>query len=182
MEKSIFPKKFSGSIKEHHKILQKELIHFQNKNIIEIATGSGDAVKYLNNNNIYTGIDISPGLLNIAAKKFAKSGFKEAEFYIADACNIPFNDDCFDFGICNLSLNFFENIELFISELKRVLKPGAVFYCSVPIKDRLMTTTKIRGNIYHEKQLEKKFQDHNLNYSSLNYRNGTLLYFKAVNE
>jgi len=180
MEKSIFPKKFTGSIAKHYKILQNELNQFQNRNIIEIATGSGDAVKFLNSKNIYIGIDISPGLLKIAAKRFAKNGFNDVKIYLADACSIPFEDNQFDFAICNLSLNFFDDIEIFIAELNRVLQPNGMFYCSIPIKNRLKQGTKIQGDIYLEDELKGFFQRCGFKFLNLGYQNGAVLYFKAI--
>ena len=65
MEKSIFPKKFNGSIIKHFQILKIEFENIHNMNILEFATGSGNSLEFLNNDNIYTGIDISTGLLHI---------------------------------------------------------------------------------------------------------------------
>ena len=180
MQKSIFPKKFNTSILEHYKILQNELSHYKNKNIIEIATGSGDAINFLNPNCNYTGCDISPGLLRRAYKKFIEARFNQFNLYVADACELPFIDNKYDIGICNLSLNFFKDIELFILELKRVLKPKAIFYCSIPVKDRLKKNTKIQGTIFHEKKLKSLFEDKGFNFFSFDYYNGALLYFSAT--
>ncbi len=74
--------------------------------------------------NIYTGIDISPGLLRMAHSRFKKSGFERIELYIAPADDLPFHDHIFDIAFFHLSLNFFDDIESFIQELKRVLKIG----------------------------------------------------------
>jgi len=180
MEKSIFPKKFTGSISKHFEILKNELQYIQNKNIVEIATGIGDSAQYLNINNRYIGIDISPGLLKIDSKRFETIRFKEAEFYIADACDLPFEENQFDLALCNLSLNFFSNIEIFIAELKRTLTPNGVFYCSIPVKNRLKKGTKIRGNIYFEDELKSFFISNKFGFSVFGYQNGALLYFTAI--
>ncbi len=87
--------------------MKKIFDHTTNATIIEFATGSGDAIRFLNNNNIYAGIDISNGLLRIASKKFDQYGFTQFELYCTDACETPFQDNTFDLAICNLSLNFF---------------------------------------------------------------------------
>src|SRR6056297_2844856 len=79
MEKSVFPKKFNASIEKHYKILGKIFKNTANKIIIEFATGSGDAIKFLNTNNIYAGVDISSGLLRLAKRKFNKYGFSRFE-------------------------------------------------------------------------------------------------------
>jgi ubiquinone/menaquinone biosynthesis C-methylase UbiE len=180
MEKSIFPKKFRGDINKHFEILKNEYRNLRHSNILEIATGSGNIVYILNSNNKYTGIDISSGLLRKACLRFEKTGFKDFELYNASAEELPFSDQIFDFAICNLSLNFFNDINLFIRELKRVLKPGGTFFCSVPIPERKLPDSKIRGNLYSEKELKLIFEEYNFTYKSKPYINGALLYFSAI--
>jgi ubiquinone/menaquinone biosynthesis C-methylase UbiE len=179
MEKSVFPKKFSASISKHYEILNNEFRDLHNKNILELASGSGDAVKFLNRDNFYTGVDISKGLLHRANKKFIQYGFSNFELYVADACDLPFEDNYFDIGICNLSLNFFHNIDRFVSELQRVLKQEAPFYCSVPVPEKKKPEVKIHGTLYSVEELRKRFQKQNFSFGELHYENGALLYFKA---
>jgi ubiquinone/menaquinone biosynthesis C-methylase UbiE len=179
MEKSVFPKKFNASIEEHYKILGKIFENISDKIIIEFATGSGDAIKFLNNNNIYAGVDISSGLLRIAKKKFDQYRFTRFELYNADACETPFQNNTFDIAICNLSLNFFQNIDNFISELHRILKPNGIFYCSVPIPERKKSKTTIHGSLYTHDDLKKMFKNKNFSFESFSYENGALLYLKA---
>ena len=177
MEKSIFPKKFDGSLNKHFKILKKEFEKVHNKKILEFAAGSGNAVEFLNNDNIYAGVDISSGLLRIAKKKFDRYKFSNAELFVVDVCDTPFQENNFDVAICNLSLNFFEDIDRFISELKRVLNEDGLFFCSVPIPENIKSQVKIRGKLYAKKELKRSFEKHGLIFKPLPYKNGVLLYF-----
>ncbi|MFA4921831.1 MAG: class I SAM-dependent methyltransferase [Candidatus Neomarinimicrobiota bacterium] len=179
MKKSVFPKKLNASIEEHYKILRKIFEDISDKTIIEFATGSGDAINFLNNNNIYAGIDISSGLLRIAKKKFDQYWFTRFELYSADACETPFQDNTFDIAICNLSLNFFQSIDKFLSELHRILKPNGIFYCSVPIPEKKKSKATIHGTLYKLDDLEKLFENKNFNFDPFPHENGALLYFKA---
>ena len=180
MEKSVFPKKFNASIEDHYKILGKIFENIFDKTIIEFATGSGDAIKFLNKNNIYAGVDISSGLLRLAKKKFAQNSFTKFELYNVDACETPFQENTFDIAICNLSLNFFQNIDKFILELHRILKPGGTFYCSMPIPERKKSKSIIHGNLYKLDDLKRMFENNNFSFEPLSYENGALLYFKAI--
>jgi ubiquinone/menaquinone biosynthesis C-methylase UbiE len=180
MEKSVFPKKFNASIEEHYKILGKIFENVSDKTIIEFATGSGDAIRFLNNNNIYAGVDISSGLLRLAKKKFDQYGFVSFELYSADACDTPFQANTFDIAICNLSLNFFQNIDNFISELNRILKANGIFYCSIPVPERKKSKATIHGSLYKHDDLKKLFENMNFSFESFPYENGALLYFKAI--
>ena len=179
MEKSVFPKKFGGSIKKHFEILKKEFENIVDKEIIDIAAGSGNAVNFLNRHNKYTGSDISTGLIRRAVRNFEKYNFTDTEFYVSDACDIPFRDNIFDIAVCNLSVNFFTEIEIFIKELRRILKHGAIFYCSVPVPEKKKTKSVIHGKLYSEKTLKALFIRRNFIFETLPYENGALLYFKA---
>jgi len=179
MEKSIFPGKFNATIDKHIEVLQKEFRDIHHARILEIATGSGNAALFLNKDNLYTGIDISPGLLRRAYARFQHSGFEKIELYISSADDLPFNDHNFDLAFCLLSLNFFDDIELFIKELKRVLKHGATFFCSVPVPERNPAKSNIRGILYTEKELKTFFESGGFIFESKSHENGALLYFTA---
>ncbi len=160
--------------------MKKELAGIQGQTILEIATGSGNATHFLHPDNFYSGIDISPGLLCRAAANFRQYGFLNADFYITDTLHTPFKDQCFDMAVCNLSLNFFGNIDAFISELKRVLKPGAVCWFSVPVPEKKKPGVNIRGILYSEDELQFLFHNHGFNFTVIPESNGALLYFRAV--
>ena len=179
MEKSIFPGKFNADSEKHIEILKKESRDIHHARILEIATGSGNAALFLNKDNNYTGIDISPGLLRRAYSRFKESGFEMFELYVSDAEDLPFPDHQFEFAFCHLSLNFFSNIELFIRELKRVLKHGSIFFCSVPVPERKPPKSTIHGTLYSENELETIFESGGFKFDVKSHKNGAVLYFSA---
>ncbi len=180
MKNSIFPKKFGGDIRKHYEILSQELKNIHGKRILELATGSGSAVNFLPNDNQYTGTDISPGLLRKAVKSFRSAGFKEAEFYVTSADDLPFDDNIFSICLCILSLNFFNDIEKTFQEIKRVLVPDALFICSVPVPERNRLQSTIRGTLYSEEELGRICREQGFRLESFPNENGALLYFRAI--
>lgn len=180
MKKSIFPKKFGGDISKYYEIFSQELNSVHGKRILELATGSSSAVNFLPNDNQYTGTDISPGLLRKAVKKFRAAGFKEADFYVTSVDDLPFEDNIFSICLCILSLNFFNEVENVVKEVERVLVPGGVFICCVPVPERNKLQSTIRGTLYSEEELAVICKDHGFRFESLPGKNGALLYFRAI--
>jgi len=180
MKRAVFPKKLGADINKHYQILRQELKNIHGKRVLELATGSGSAVNFLGNDNQYTGTDISPGLLRKAAKSFRIAGFKEAEFYVVSAEDLPFCDNTFDVCLCVLSLNFFSDVKKVVHEIHRVLVPGAVFICSVPVPERNTLQNTIRGKLYSEEELGRICQKRGFEFESMPDRNGALLYFRAI--
>jgi len=180
MKKIVFPKKFGGDMIKHYEILKKEFKNINQQEVLELATGSGNAVYFLNNDNHYVGIDVSPGLLRQAAKRFRNFGFREAELFLASAEDIPFQDNIFDGCMCHLSFNFFSNLEKVIQELTRVSKDKSFFLGSIPIPERCQPNTTIRGKLYSEKELKIFFEKQGWRFESLPQTNGVLFYFKAT--
>jgi ubiquinone/menaquinone biosynthesis C-methylase UbiE len=160
-------------------MLKEEYRNIHGRNVLEIATGSGFTAYLLNNDNSYTGMDISSGLLFQAIRKFKENNFGDIEFYLANANEMPFINEFFDVAICDLSLNFLGNIEIFIKELTRVMKKGSTFYCSVPLPERKDPKVKIRGILYSENELKTWFEKYNFNFIPKPFENGALLYFEA---
>jgi demethylmenaquinone methyltransferase / 2-methoxy-6-polyprenyl-1,4-benzoquinol methylase len=117
----------------------RELISLHPKNILDVATGTGDfaitSYQILKPEKI-TGIDISEGMLDIGRKKIAKSGLENSiELLHGDSEAILFPDDSFDAVTVAFGVRNFENLEQGLSEIKRVLKPGGkliVLECTRP--------------------------------------------------
>jgi SAM-dependent methyltransferase len=180
MRKSIFPKKFGGDMAEHYDILRQELKGVRGMSVLELATGSGSAVSFLATDNRYTGTDISPGLLKKAVDRFLSAGFKEAEFYVTSADELPFEDGSFDVCICILSLNFFDDLAMVLKEVDRVLASSSVFVCAVPVPERNTLGSTIRGELRSEDGLAKDLRQNGFRFESIPSENGALLYFRGI--
>ena len=182
MSRSVFPKKFGGDIQKHHEILVREMADIHGKQALELATGSGSAAHFLNSDNQYTGTDISPGLLKQAAKRFRKAGFPKPEFYVVSADDLPFERDSFDLCLCILALNFFKDARTVFQEIGRVLLPGGVLVCSVPVPEKNRLQRTIHGILHSEAELETICQASGFEFERISGENGALLYFKAIKQ
>lgn len=96
--------------------------------ILDVATGTGDfafeALQILKPERI-TGVDISSGMLEIAAEKIKKRGLGDKfEVKLGDSEKLLFNDNSFDAVTVAYGVRNFENLEKGLSDMLRVLKPG----------------------------------------------------------
>lgn len=106
------------------RMLQKD----KPKTIIDIATGTGDmalmAYKLLQPDSI-TGIDISVQMLEAGKKKIEKERLGDKiHLQPGDSETINFETNTFDAGMVAFGVRNFENLELGLAEILRVLKPG----------------------------------------------------------
>jgi SAM-dependent methyltransferase len=182
MRHSVFPNKFGANIQKHFDILSQALAGARGKRLLELATGSGSASRFLSSDNRYTGTDISPGLLKQAEKRFRMAGFPEPEFYVVSADQLPFENGSFDLCLCILAMNFFGNIGKVFQEIKRLLVPGGTFVCCVPVPERNLLRSTIRGALYSQADYQSLCQEHHFRYAAIPGENGALLYFMAIRE
>lgn len=98
------------------------------KQILDVATGTGDfafeALKKLKPEKII-GVDISQGMLDIAAEKIKRRGLSdEFEVHLGDSEKLLFDNNTFDAVTVSFGVRNFENLNKGISDICRVLKPG----------------------------------------------------------
>jgi SAM-dependent methyltransferase len=180
MKSSILPKIIGADMSKHYEVLGQTLKSIHSERVLELATGSGSAVHFLEKDNQYTGTDISPGLLRKAVRGFRAAGFTGTEFYVTSADDLPFDDSTFSICLCILSLNFFNDIKRVFQEIKRVLVPGGVLVCCVPVPERNTLQSTIRGTLYSEEELAELCNKYGFRFESIPFENGALLYFRAL--
>ena len=74
----------------------------------------------------------------------------------------------------------FNDIKTVLQEIKRVLEPGGIFVCCVPVPERNRLQSTIRGTLYSEEELAGICKEHGFGFESIPHENGALLYFKAL--
>ena len=110
------------------------------KNILDIATGTGDLAINLTKTDAseIIGLDISEGMLKVGRKKILKKQLDSTiKMVIGDSENLPYENNSFDAISVAFGVRNFENLEIGLAETLRVLKPKGllvVLETSVPIK------------------------------------------------
>jgi len=98
--------------------------------ILDIATGTGDLAIQMANTGAtrIVGLDLSDGMLSVGRKKIAAKELDvEIEMIQGDSEDLPFEADSFDAITVAFGVRNFEKLELGLSEIFRVLKPGGIF-------------------------------------------------------
>ena len=96
--------------------------------ILDVATGTGDcafeALSILKPKKII-GVDISQGMLDIAQQKITKRGVADKfEVKLGDSEKLPFEANEFDAVTVAYGVRNFENLEVGLADIHRVLKSG----------------------------------------------------------
>ncbi len=118
-----------------HRLWKKNLINMMNpslnQNLIDVACGTGDIAKLflkcVNETSQVTCVDPNRGMISKGKEKLSK--FKNINWIISQAENIPLSDNLFDFYTISFGLRNTAKINNAISEAYRVLKPGGRFLC-----------------------------------------------------
>ncbi len=98
------------------------------QHIVDIATGTGDfALEALAiNPEKITGIDISSEMLEVGKQKMKRKGVDHIiSMKLGDSENLPLEDNSIDAITVSFGVRNFENLEKGLSDMRRVLKPGA---------------------------------------------------------
>lgn len=175
----VFPWKLKASLPRHKEILRQQLKEIHNKHVLELAVGTGYTANVLPFDNMYKGTDICKNFLKIALKTFKAKCFKQPELYLVAPDDLPFVDGTFSVCLCILALNFFEDTDKVVKEIKRVLAPGGLFIGCVPVQGRGNIRGKYVGTLLTEEYLKELFENNGLTYTFLSVTNGPILYFKA---
>lgn len=115
--------------------IYKELIKSGDK-VLDLGCGNGRFYDFINDMEVdYTGIDVSEGLLNIAASRFkGKKFLSKFRFKVGSFLDIPYKRPTFDKIFCIASFHHIPSKELRVEaldEMRRVLKKDGLIAISV---------------------------------------------------
>ena len=119
----------------HHVASQVDL---DRKKVLEVGSGRGGGAsyiaRYLSPNHV-TGIDISATAIELCETLYQE---KNLNFALGDSENIPSEDESMDVVINVESSHCYGHMDGFLSEVKRVLKPGGYFlFCDLRATEKL---------------------------------------------
>src|SRR5262249_34692933 len=95
--------------------------------VLDIATGGGHtALALAPHVREVIASDLTPPMLDAARAFIASKGVTNVVFREADAISLPFEAEAFDLVTCRIAPHHFPDVQRFVHEMFRVLKPGGV--------------------------------------------------------
>ena len=115
------------------KVLTKMVHTFEPKDVVDLATGSGDVAfklrDRLGESISVTGLDFCEPMLDEAReKKKAKSSYSDLEFSFGDCMDLPLAENSVDAVTVSFGVRNFEDRQKGLKEILRVLRPGGRLY------------------------------------------------------
>jgi len=96
--------------------------------VLDIACGAGYGSAMFS----HAGCDVIGGDYDEAILDSARKDWAGIHFQKADALNLPFEDASFDAVVSFETIEHVDDGTRFLSEMRRVLKPGGLYICSTP--------------------------------------------------
>lgn len=145
------------SFLSHKKAYEEVVKYVENKSVIEIGCGAGHGSKFLSQyaKNIFT-VDLDKNSLDHAKKSNYAANIEYVNANVLEG--LPFDDNKFDVAIC---FQVFEHIHKknslrFITEIKRVLKPGSILILTTPNRKIRLQPFQKPTNKYHKIEYTNK--------------------------
>lgn len=129
----VFPKKvnsISNPLYESYKFAMKQITSFDT--VLDLGCGDGFGCRIISPHaSKVIGLDINKKLIQVNNKK---NKHKNILYVNGNVCSLTYSNKSFDVvtGIEIIEHILPKNVNAFISEVKRVLKPNGVFICSTP--------------------------------------------------
>jgi ubiquinone/menaquinone biosynthesis C-methylase UbiE len=122
------------------------------KRVLDIACGTGLisrlASERVGTDGAVTGVDIAPGMIDVAKRVPTPSG-APIRWLVADAAALPIEDDSVDVALCQMGLMFMENRAAAVAEMARVLAPSGRVVINTPGRIQPLFATLERSIVDH---------------------------------
>src|SRR5215831_17761112 len=112
--------------KLHHLLRLVDFNGYRGKAVLEVGCGAAvDLARFAKGGAVVTGIDVAYPAIELAKANFAQQGL-HGEFSIANAEQLPLDDNTYDLVFAHGVVQYTANPKCLVDECRRVLKPGGV--------------------------------------------------------
>jgi len=114
----------------------------EGKRVLEAGIGTGKNIPYFGLDHEVTGIDLTPGMLRLAARR-ARKHDSTVSLQLGDVQHLEFPNDSFDAAVATFVFCSVPDPVKGLSELRRVFKPGGTVYLLEHMRSPHETVGKI---------------------------------------
>lgn len=117
--------------KRWRKRMIKSVVDSKAQKVLDVATGTGDMALGLVGAGVQwvRGVDLSPGMVEVGRRKVEARGVGEQiTLEVQDVECLSFANESFDAVTCAFGVRNFENLEIGLAQMHRVLKTGSGCY------------------------------------------------------
>ena len=109
--------------------------------VLDVATATGHtALAFAPRVAAVVGLDLTPEMLPLAARLAAERGAANVAFAVGDVDDLPFGG-AFDLVTCRIAPHHFADIDRFLAEAARALRPGGL----LAVVDNVVPGSRLRG-------------------------------------
>jgi SAM-dependent methyltransferase len=152
-------------ILSRHLIAYKKAIDFIKGKVLEIGCGEGYAIPMLIPASMeYIGLDKSNLALKIRQALSSTQSVNEVNKFYFHQQNVPplysFPDNCIDVVLSFQVIEHIKDDDLFLREIKRVLKPGGKVIITTPNRSMSLTKNPYHIREYSKEEIKSLFSKH----------------------
>jgi O-antigen biosynthesis protein len=135
---------------EHINRYNFALSYVSHKMVLDVACGTGYGTESMSKNaDLVVGVDVSRDALKYAMTHYGKT--QNTEFVLADACNLPFQDNTFDAVVSFETIEHLIHPSFFLQEIRKILKVDGKLIVSTP--NRKISPSKGKpANPFHKNE------------------------------
>ena len=124
------------------------------KDVLDFGCGTGYGTHRLSDDaRSIVGVDISTEAIDAARGEFLDEKTKSRlDFRVIDAIEqapLPFADDAFDTVVSFQVVEHVHDVDTYLSEIRRVLRPNGVFVCATPDRSTRLYPRQLPFNRFH---------------------------------
>lgn len=140
-----------GIVAIHLKRYEFARPYCQDRDVLDAGCGVGYGTAYLAETaRRVVGVDRSEEAVAYARRRYGRAN---VEFAVGDLLELDAGADTFDVVCCFETIEHLPDQERFLSQVRRVLRPGGTFVVSTPQAD---STTEAPENPFHERELSQQ--------------------------
>jgi SAM-dependent methyltransferase len=126
------------------------LEHARGNRVLDYGCGSGYGSHLLAPAcHSITGVDVSADAVAYAAEHYQAANLDYRRIDRAEVARLPFADESFDTVLSFQVIEHIRDVEPYLSEIWRVLKPKGVFVCATPDRSTRLFPWQKPWNIFH---------------------------------